>query len=231
MAHGSGASAAATIADDLRMRLLSLELFPGVQLREADLAGQYGAGRHTVRAALAMLEADGLVEHDRHRGTRVRRFTSTDLTDTFDLREALEVASARIICERGADLSALDTAVQRLEECEHREESRPGLPTEWETLHADREVHRALVEASGSRRLVQAYRAIATELEYCYSLYRVAAIPADDHEHAAIAVALRQRDEAEAVRLISTHIRDARRDLSAAMEHGPRAAGPLAVRV
>lgn len=51
------------IADDLRRRLGADELVPGRVLpSEAGLSAQYGASRVTVRRALEVLRADGLVE-------------------------------------------------------------------------------------------------------------------------------------------------------------------------
>jgi DNA-binding GntR family transcriptional regulator len=49
-----------------------------------------GVGRSAVRTALARLEQEGLVQHVRHRGTRVR---------LVDKREAVEILEARAVLE------------------------------------------------------------------------------------------------------------------------------------
>ena len=58
--------------EDLRKAIVSGELLPGERLLEEDLSAKLGLGRAAVRMALVRLEHDGLVEHERHRGARVR---------------------------------------------------------------------------------------------------------------------------------------------------------------
>ncbi|MER5894815.1 GntR family transcriptional regulator [Streptomyces sp. NPDC001876] len=61
------------IADDLRALILSGELPPGDKLRsENELKDQYGTTRVTVRKALALLKADGLLVSEQGRGVFVR---------------------------------------------------------------------------------------------------------------------------------------------------------------
>lgn len=60
------------IAADLRRRILAGELPSGALLRaEADLAHDYQVGRDTLRAALRLLAAEGLVETGSGRRARV----------------------------------------------------------------------------------------------------------------------------------------------------------------
>ena len=58
--------------DELRDAIVSGRLQPNERLVEIDLAQTLGVGRSAVRTALARLEQEGLVEHERHRGARVR---------------------------------------------------------------------------------------------------------------------------------------------------------------
>ncbi|WP_405615279.1 GntR family transcriptional regulator [Streptomyces sp. NBC_01508] len=61
------------IADDLRASILSGELPPGEKLRsENELKDQYGTTRVTVRKALALLKADGLLVSEQGKGVFVR---------------------------------------------------------------------------------------------------------------------------------------------------------------
>ncbi|MET9150737.1 GntR family transcriptional regulator [Streptomyces griseoflavus] len=63
-----------TIADDLRDRIASGRLKPGDRLpSEADLAAQYMVSTPTLRNALAVLQAEGLVEKVHGKGNFVRR--------------------------------------------------------------------------------------------------------------------------------------------------------------
>ncbi|MEV6464606.1 GntR family transcriptional regulator [Kitasatospora sp. NPDC051702] len=62
------------IADDLRQLIRAGELKPGDRLpAETSLVGQYGKSLPTVRQALALLQAEGLIEKQHGRGTFVRK--------------------------------------------------------------------------------------------------------------------------------------------------------------
>lgn len=62
------------IADDLRRAILAGELAPGDRLpSERTLASTYAAARNTARQAIALLEAEGLVEAQHGRGVFVRK--------------------------------------------------------------------------------------------------------------------------------------------------------------
>ncbi|MER6619515.1 GntR family transcriptional regulator [Streptomyces sp. NPDC000931] len=63
-----------TIADDLRDRIVTGRLKPGERLpSEAHLAAQYMVSTPTLRNALAVLQAEGLVEKTHGKGNFVRR--------------------------------------------------------------------------------------------------------------------------------------------------------------
>ena len=61
------------LAAALRTRILDGELAPGERLRELELAEAYGVARHSLRAALRALAAEGLVTIEPNRGARVAR--------------------------------------------------------------------------------------------------------------------------------------------------------------
>ncbi|GII92940.1 GntR family transcriptional regulator [Sinosporangium siamense] len=206
----TAASAAELIAEDLRERLLRLELYPGSPLREIDLSERYAASRHTVRAALALLEAEGVLVHDRHRGARVREFDAYDVNDAFDLREALEIEAVRLICRRRPSLDGLRAAVDHLDRLEAVEREAPSPSVIWETMRADRVVHRALIETTRSTRLLRAYVGIDMEIAYCFALCRVTSMSPDKQEHRRLLDALEAADEAAALDILIPHIDDAR---------------------
>ena len=59
------------IAAALRTRILDGELGAGERLREIELADAYGVARHSLRAALRTLAAEGLVAIEPNRGASV----------------------------------------------------------------------------------------------------------------------------------------------------------------
>ena len=84
----------------LRDAIVSGEFLPSERLVEEDLGRRLGIGRAAVRMALVRLEHDGLVEHERHRGARVRRVSEEEAVEILEVRAALESLAARRAAER-----------------------------------------------------------------------------------------------------------------------------------
>ncbi|GGU35163.1 GntR family transcriptional regulator [Nocardioides albus] len=161
-ADGSGGTPLRVSAPDrivatLRADLLNGNIAPGEHLREEQLTARFDAGRHTVRAAIKQLAATGLVIHERHKGAHVPELTRERIDTVFEFRSVVELGSLRIALRRHADLSPVEYSVRRLE----------SLPedTPWGTLiEAHGRIHRAIVEASGNQRLVEAHQSCEDEL-------------------------------------------------------------------
>jgi DNA-binding GntR family transcriptional regulator len=84
------ASTVDQLAAALRERILDGELEPGRRLIERELVEAYDVARHTLRAALRQLQAEGLVRVEPNRGARVAALSPDDLGELFALRLALE---------------------------------------------------------------------------------------------------------------------------------------------
>jgi len=85
----------------IREMVFSGEVGPGVRLSEVTLSGRLGISRTPIRAALAQLDQEGVVETIPSGGYTVRGFTPADVADAIELRGALEGMAARIAAERG----------------------------------------------------------------------------------------------------------------------------------
>ncbi len=93
-------SAAARIYDDLRQRILSLELPPGSGLLRSELADHYEVSVTPLRDALQLLEQDGLVEIYPQSRTQVTRIDLAKVYEAHLLRVALETEVVRRLAER-----------------------------------------------------------------------------------------------------------------------------------
>jgi DNA-binding GntR family transcriptional regulator len=147
------------LGDALRERILSGDLAPGARLREQELADAYDVARHTVRAALRALEAEGLVAISPNRGASVARLSAEAVQGLFELRTALEVEAARLaLAAHGGRLPpSVHLALDALEAaCEP-----PGAGAAIVAAHDG--LHTAIVEAGGSARIAAAHRALAGE--------------------------------------------------------------------
>jgi DNA-binding GntR family transcriptional regulator len=148
-------SAVAATAEALRRRILDGDLPPGARLVEQALCAEHEVARHTVRAALQALAAEGLVRVEPNRGARVAAIDEAGLRGLYDLRLALEVEAARRALERhGGRLPApVHAALGAL---------RAGGA--WhEVAEAHLALHHAIVRASGSQRLAAAHAALQGE--------------------------------------------------------------------
>lgn len=81
--------------DRLREAIVTGRFQPSERLVEADVARELGVGRSAVRTALARLEHEGLVEHERHRGARVRLVGAQEAVEILETRAMLEALVAR----------------------------------------------------------------------------------------------------------------------------------------
>lgn len=90
--------------DELRDAIVTGRLQPNERLIETELARTLGVGRSAVRTALARLEQEGLVEHERNRGAKVR---------LIGKHEAVEILEARAVLEGLAAREAADNASPR----------------------------------------------------------------------------------------------------------------------
>ncbi|MGB3911821.1 MAG: GntR family transcriptional regulator [Pseudolysinimonas sp.] len=84
----------------LREEILHWQLLPGTQLSEIELAERLGVSRTPLRAALARLALEGLVDTSRGRTGVVSDVSAASITDLFELREALETQAARLAARR-----------------------------------------------------------------------------------------------------------------------------------
>jgi DNA-binding GntR family transcriptional regulator len=84
----------------VREEILRGRLRPGAALSRRRIADDLGMSILPVAEALRRLEDDRLVESRPRAGTRVRVHSAEDVTQLYELREALESHSARLFCQR-----------------------------------------------------------------------------------------------------------------------------------
>jgi DNA-binding GntR family transcriptional regulator len=195
-------SAVDELAGALRRRILDGALAGGERLREQELTDAYRVARHTVRAALRALAAEGLVVLEPHRGAHVAVLGIAEVEGLYELRTALEVEAARLALQRHAGRlpAPVHDAVERLAAV-----CRSGDP-EWSAVvDAHEALHTALVAAAESPRIEAAHAALEGEtrlflvqLRPAWTLERMAA----DHEQLVADL------EAEGADVLRGHLRE-----------------------
>ena len=214
MPHISTIESAASV---LRRRILDGALGPGARLPEEQTSAELGVSRHTLRAALRQLVAEGLLRHEPHRGVHVPILTPADVRDVFRLRRLIELDAVEGIAITGDVPRAAVEAVDGLVAL--------GRSAGWhEVVEPDLRFHSALVDAAGSLRLARTYAAIQAEIAYCLVQLR----PHYDRpeqvarEHRELLDAIVARNAALAVELMRTHLLDAEAHLLGALPESSR---------
>ncbi|HWX49732.1 MAG TPA: GntR family transcriptional regulator [Roseomonas sp.] len=134
----------------LRREIITTRLMPGETLSEAMAAQMLGLGKAPVRAALARLAEEGLVQAVPRRGWVVSLVTIRDIHEVFGLRLLLEPEAARRAAGR-VDAEAL----RRLDAvcaCGYRPEDEEST---YAFLDANKAFHVAVAELSGNGRLAR----------------------------------------------------------------------------
>ena len=200
--------------DRLREAIVTGRFQPSERLVETDLAEVLGVGRSAVRTALARLEHEGLVEHERHRGARVR---------LVEAHEAVEILEARAVLEGlAARHAALRATPENVEGLRAILDEMRGRLDAGDLLGASDEnavLHRTLLEISGHG---TAARLIATlKYQLVRFQYRTIMLPGrsersfDEHNAIVDAVAAGDPDRAQvAMRTHLLHVAEALRGVT-----------------
>jgi DNA-binding GntR family transcriptional regulator len=134
--------------DLLRDMIVWFDIAPGQRLVESELAGRLGVSKTPVREALALLEADGLVESTPYRGASVRWLTVTEMEEQAFLVDALEVPAFPLVVEHitRAEIAEVAGLVEQLKQARRAGDQR-GYGKTLVVMHG------ALFEPTGFPRL------------------------------------------------------------------------------
>lgn len=196
----------AVATEVIREAIIDGRLAPGERLKEQELASELGLSRTPIREALAVLQAEGLVDTVPNRGATVRTHDASDLDDLYRLRALLEGYTAGRAATRMSDedVEELSASCNRFE------------------AHADGDVvdlvkenlifHNLILEAAGSERAVRLVRnVIELPLVYrSYIFYSPEQRGISAHYHRQITRAIRARDAERAELVMKEHIFEAR---------------------
>jgi DNA-binding GntR family transcriptional regulator len=197
------------LAAELRREILDGALPAGSRLRERELCDAYRVARHSLRAALRALAAEGLVTLEPHRGGRVARLGREEIRSLYELRAALELEAAHLALERhgGRLPAAVHDALARLQD------ACAGPDPAWSAVnerHA--ELHAAIVAAAESPRIAAAHAALSGELRLFLLQLSPHLPPARlADEHAELVAGL----EREGPAVLREHLREAAATLAA----------------
>lgn len=144
-------SAASTVYDTLRQKIVSLDFPPGTPLSRNALAKEFGVSLTPLREAMQRLEEDGLIRIMPQSGTVVKRIDVTQLQETQFLRVAIETEVVRRLA-----LDADEDTVAKARTVVQLQETLLGNTRQIEMFNElDRAFHRTLFAGVGMTNLQQ----------------------------------------------------------------------------
>jgi DNA-binding GntR family transcriptional regulator len=206
------ASTAEQVAAMIRDQLLSGEVAPGTRLSDQATAAALGVSRNTVREAMVILAAEGLLTRNLHKGVAVADLSLEELADVYQARRAIELVALQFAADAGDDwLVDLRAALAAMGEAAAIADT-PAL------LDADRTFHEVIVTTIGSERISRFYRLIQTEIRLTRAWYapRMAA-SAFVKRHAEIVEVLEAHDFERGQKLLERLIDDGQARLQQAL--------------
>lgn len=191
------------VASRLRQAIVAGDFAPRQRLVETDLIEMFDASRGAVRAALATLTVEGLVEKIRNRGARVRAVDLDEALEIVEVRAALESMCAARAAER-----VDDAGMARLRDLGEVMRGAVDSGDGEAYSQANRDLHQAVMDISGSKvapDIVQRLR--AQNVRYRIQLSMQPHRPATSlPEHLEIVEAVCAKDPERAANAMRAHL-------------------------
>ncbi len=175
---------------------------PSERIVQEKLAEQFNISRTPIREALFRLEQEGILVAADHRGFTIRIATPREVTEVYEARQAIEGYCAAVLA-RNPDMAALD----RISAIIDRNEA-DCFETITDYYAANREIHQALVAATGNKYLLEMFEAMWNR-SFSFGIFRLmspAQLTLTLGGHSEILDAIRQGDPDLAMHTMCAHI-------------------------
>lgn len=201
----SGSTLATRIFAEIQARIISGAFRPGQKLRVRELAETFGTGLSPVREALNRLSRDGFVSQMDQRGFFVTPVSEQDLDELTRARCWLNERALRESIARGDETweENLVIAFHRMSRTPRWVAETDEVNPEWEQAH--RLFHRRLIEACGSRWIVEFCEQMFDAADRYRRMARLAKDAKMRDEHREIMDAALARDADLAASLLNQH--------------------------
>ncbi|GAA3641988.1 GntR family transcriptional regulator [Microlunatus ginsengisoli] len=202
--RGQTASLASMAYQQIKDRLIMLDIRPGEPINDVGLAAELGVGRTPVREALKRLETDHLVVSYPRRGTFATVVDVTELGSISDLRQLLEPHAARRAAENAtpaarAELRETAAAIRHLRVVD-------GDRTTF--IGEDMAVHKLIYRCTGNAHLEDVlirYDNLATRI-WCLVIDKLPDLGDHVKEHSSLLEAIADGDAETAAGLARDHV-------------------------
>jgi len=209
-------SLAAQAYTAIRNKILKGQISLGQAISRRGIAAELGMSFIPVAEAMQRLEADGMLESLPRIGTRVRVPSASDVRDRYVIREALEVQSARLFCQKASatEREELSVMARQLDEMAERNSAAGEQQFEFQSLHV--RFHMRIAECTGC---IPLYDLVEKNQVLIFNwLFDVAADSQMPPQwHADLVAVLNGNDPDVAALAMGTHIRTGMADIQSAI--------------
>ena len=208
-----GRTAQQKVYEVLKDRIINGVLSGGQQLRQDDLASEFGVSRIPVREALIQLDSEGLVRFSPYKGAVVTTLSPLEVWDIFDIRFMLES-------------TALNSAVDNLTEDDfHRiyeiveAQEKSMSPMERSNLNWD--FHSYIYEKAHRPKLYEMITSLHVSVDRYLRLYlRFGDSQVDSMaSHQELVDALKSKDIDRAIETLRVHLKIAQEQIMRMLSH------------
>ena len=190
------------IAAALRKEITMGQLAAGTRLRQVEIAQRFGVSTTPVREAFGLLQRDGLVQVDPHRGVTVFLPTIQDLVEHCEIRMALEMLAVEKVaaCFQAQDAAPLVAILDEMR----------ATSDAARYVALNHQFHLKLYGLARRVRLVTMIEELRTASLAYNHLYAADGVPKNaeclDGEHRAILAACQANDPVRAADAVRHHI-------------------------
>jgi DNA-binding GntR family transcriptional regulator len=199
------------VAEALRDQILSGDIPAQTRLTEKTVAGLAGVARPTAKAALELLVHSGLLRGGPNRTVHVPLMNAASVSDLYASRLLVE---RKVVVELARRRYVPPSAREALDQFDKA--ATRGCTAS--IVKADGVFHATLVAALGSPRLTRMHQVVMGEAQLCMAQVRAHHLlktEAIAGEHAEIVDAIGGGDSASADRLLTAHLQDSCKRLTA----------------
>lgn len=195
------------IEQELRDRIITLELAPGAKISEAELIQRLGCGRTPLREALQRLAEEYLVIAVPRHGVSIAELSITDYVQLIEAVSNLEGISSRLAAGRitPAEIDTLAKIIDRSEQALLKDDI-------LDFMKCDFDFHKSITEISRNRYIIDTViRLHRLTSRFIYLAWKNGGnTRVSVTEHRSILAALEQKNVADAERLTFEHTQNAK---------------------
>ena len=200
--------------EQIKRKIVSLELPPGALINEGNLRDELSLGRTPIREALQRLAGERLVMIVPRRGMFVTEIGVSDLPRIFEIRLVLEPSATRFAAQRGHPSHWI-----RMQEL--LDNAPPGDSPEHNVakIEIDQACHEIIYQAAQNPLLVDTLStlySLSLRLWY-FSLSQIGSMSGALEEHRIMLEALRMQDGDKAAEIMTAHIKTFQEEIQTVM--------------